>query len=136
MFKTLANFFKSASADENESTEEITEETTEETSEETSEEVTVSAEAHAELVAAQAALPNLQAALQVANAELNKFGATPKARANFIAETKQLFAWYENVKTIGVPAPKADANAETKTKAAYESEITKEAKKIEANRKK
>ncbi|MCP9765147.1 hypothetical protein [Lacihabitans soyangensis] len=142
MFKTLASFFKpkgqatedatddsgapqppvgeSADADENDE-----EESEEETSEDTHEDAQkpsagISTERYNALLAAEA--------------ELKKFGATPAARADFLAETRQLFTWYNNVKSVGVKNVAQDANQEQKTKTRHKSSVTKEAEALEAKR--
>jgi hypothetical protein len=140
MFKTLASFFKpkgqateeapqppmgESEANQEENQEENEEESEEETSEETQEDAQkpnagISTERYNALLAAEA--------------ELKKFGATPAARADFLAETKQLFTWYNNVKSVGVKSVAQDANQEQKGKAKAKSSVTKEAEALQAKR--
>lgn len=64
-------------------------------------------------------------ALKKDSAELKKFGATAKDRANLLTDMGTLKAWYDNAKKAGA-APKADANA-SKDKEKKQSKITAEA---------
>lgn len=73
-------------------------------------------------------------ALLAAETELKKFGATAQDRADFLAETKQLFTWYNNVKSVGVKSVAQDANQEQKGKAKAKSSVTKEAEELQAKR--
>lgn len=137
MFKTLASFFKPKGKATEDTQEETQEETTDETNEETQEE---SEEETEEESQEEAPKPNAQIsterynALLVAEAELKKFGATAQARADFLAETKQLFTWYNNVKGVGVKSVAQDANQEQKVKQKAKSSVTKEAEELQAKR--
>jgi hypothetical protein len=137
MFKTLASFFKpkgQATEETQEETPEVKpEETPEETPEQTPEETPK--ETPEETPSANAGISTERYnALLAAEAELKKFGATAEARADFLAETKQLYTWYNNVKSVGVKAVAQDANQEQKGKAKAKSSVTKEAEALEAKR--
>lgn len=137
MFKTLASFFKPKGQATEQTQEETQEETTEDTQEETQEE---SEEDNSEDTQEETQKPNAGIsterynALLAAEAELSRFGATAQARADFLAETKQLFTWYNNVKSVGVKSVAQDANQEQKGKAKAKSSVTKEAEALEAKR--
>lgn len=150
MFKTLANLFKRNTAAEETTDEEteVIENTTEETA--TGEQTPAGTVADAstavmadlqgqvaqlgvELSTAQTALAAAETERDTALTELAQFGATTAERTKVLAETKQLYVWYENAKQLGVLGAEADAG-ETEEKQKPVSSITKEAKVLEAKK--
>jgi hypothetical protein len=136
-FRMLANFFKTEKAleeievdavleaeGEDEGAEEEEQEDTEEEAEQQEE---------SEGTSPQVSVERYNALL-AAETELARFGATAADRSGFLAETKQLFAWYNNVKAVGVKGAVADANQERKAKAKVKSSVTKEAEEMQAKR--
>ncbi|MGL4630292.1 MAG: hypothetical protein ACRCVT_03725 [Leadbetterella sp.] len=134
MFKTLASFFKTeskTSETEEEETPEV--ETTEDAPEDAPEEVPEEAPEDAPETGAQISTERYNALL-AAETELRGFGANAQARANFLAETKTLYTWYNNVKKVGVKGLAQDANQEQKNKAPVRSSVTKEAMALQAKK--
>lgn len=83
---------------------------------------------------AQTLAADFKTKYEAAEVELKKFGATAEDRTKFLAESKQLYAWYENSQKLGVLGAAADANETEPQK--RESSVTKEAKALEQKRKK
>jgi hypothetical protein len=80
------------------------------------------------------ALVAAELALASVTAELNAFGETAEARASFLRESGQLYAWYENQKKLGI-TPARDANTEEKSKAKKVHSITQEAMDLQDKKK-
>lgn len=152
MLKSLANLFKGKTAAE-ETTEEKTEEVIETTIEETEtvEEKPAGTVADAsaaviadlqgqveqlgaELTTAQTALATAETERDSALTELAQFGATTAERTNVLAETKQLYSWYQNSQKLGVLGAKADAS-EQEEKPKPVSSVTQEAREMQASKK-
>lgn len=142
MFKTLASLFKSQASEEGAKVEldevdanaedvDSEEETDAEGDDADADEITADETDGAEVGIST----ERYNALLAAETELRQFGATADDRQRFLAETEQLFAWYNNVKNIGIKGIAQDANQEQKGKVTRKSAVTKEAEELAKKRK-